>query len=112
MSAYPTPNVHRRNRRKLGRGQSNAGNDAAVTITSTGTTNATLTFSQPVVVRGNLSNTVASRTLVSQTQTSPTVVTQVWSGNVTGLAYNVPAGMPNVSTVRGGQNSGSSGTFP
>lgn len=112
MSAYPGPNVHRRNRRKLGRGQTPGGGDASVTVTSTGTTNATLTFSQPVVVRGNLDNTVAGKTLVSQTQTSPTVVSQVWSGNVTGLAYTVPAGMANISTVKGGQNSGTSGTFP
>lgn len=110
--AYPKTQPHRRNRRKLGRGQFPPSASLGCVVTSTGTTNATLTFSRPVVVRGNLTNTVATRTLSSQTQTSPTVVSQTWSGNVTGLAYSVPAAMPNLSGVQGGVNSGVSGTFP
>lgn len=104
--------THRMNRRKLGRGQITDGVNVSATLTSTGTTNVTLTFDKPVVVRGNLANTVATRTLVSQTIVSPTVVTQVWSSNVTGLAYNLPANDPNLSSVLGGTNSGVSGTFP
>lgn len=109
--AFPTANVHRRSRRKLGRGQFPTTSSLAVAVTSTGTTNVTLTFARPVVVRGNLTNTVATRTLVSQAQTGPTVVTQVWSGNVTALAFVVPANMPNLSGVQGGSNAGASGTF-
>ena len=100
------------NRRRLGRGQQTSAVDTIPTITSSGTTNVTLTFNKAVVVRGNLSNTVATKTLVSQTVVSSTVVTQVWSGNVTGLAYNLPASDANLSTTLGGGNSGVSGTFP
>lgn len=110
--SFPTPNVHRRSRRKLGKGQFPPNSTVGIVQTSTGTTNVTLTFGRPVVVRGNLSNTVATRTLVSQTQTGPTVVTQVWSGNVTGLVGTVPAAMPNLSGVIGGTNAGSVITFP
>lgn len=110
--AFPTPKVHRHNRRKLGRGQYPTANAVTVTVTSTGTTNVTLTFSRPVVVTGTIGVTVATRTLVSQTIVSPTVVTQVWSGNVTTLAYAVPAADSHVSTYQGGQLVGAAGTFP
>lgn len=109
---FPSANVHRRNRRKLGRGQYPTNSTVATAVSTTGTTNVTLTFGRPVVVRGNLTNTVATRTLVSQTQSAPNIVTQVWSGNVTGLAWNVPAAMDNVSGVQGGTNAGAAGTFP
>lgn len=110
--SFPSANVHRRNRRKLGRGQYPAVPGIVATVTSSGTTNVTLTFHSPVIVSGNVGNTVATRTLVSQTIVSPTVVTQVWSGNVTGLAWTVPAGAPNVRGVNGGMLAGASGTFP
>lgn len=110
--AYPTNKVHRRNRRKLGRGQYPSGPTIGVTVTSTGTTNVTLTFNQPVVISGTIGNTVATRTLVSQTVVSATVVTQVWSGNVATLAYTVPANDPAVKSSAGGQLVGTSGTFP
>lgn len=110
--SFPSANVHRRNRRKLGRGQFPPAATVGVVQSSTGTTNVTLTFSRPVVVRGSLSNTVATRTLVSQVQTSPTVVSQVWSGTVTTLVGTVPANMPNLSGVTGGSNAGSVITFP
>lgn len=110
--SYPGTQTHRRDRRKLGRGQYPSVATVGVVVTTTGTTNATLTFARPVVIRGNLTNTVATRTLVSQTQTSPTVVSQTWNGNVTGLAYAVPAAMPNLGGVQGGVNGSASGTFP
>lgn len=112
MASFPTPNVHRRNRRKLGRGQFPNVPGVTTTVTSTGTTNATLTFSRPVVVSGPVGNTVATRTLVSQTVVSPTVVTQVWSGNVATLAYTVPANPATVRAMNGGSLAGASGTFP
>lgn len=110
--AYPGPKVHRINRRRLGRGQFPTTNNVTCTVTSTGTTNATLTFSGPVVVTGTIGMTVATLTLVSQTVVSPTVVTQVWSGNVTTHAYSLPSGAANVATYQGGQIIGTAGTFP
>lgn len=110
--AFPAQNVHRRNRRKLGRNQYPAVPGVNVAVTSSGTTNVTLTFTRPVVVSGNVGNTVATRTLVSQTIVSPTLVTQVWSGNVAGLAWTVPAASPTVRGVNGGLLAGASGTFP
>lgn len=110
--AYPGPKVHRASRRHLSHGQQAVASGAAVVVSSTGTTNVTLTFSQPVVVSGTINNTVATRTLVSQTIVSPTVVTQVWSGTVSTLAYTVPAGAANVSTYQGGPVLGTTGTFP
>lgn len=112
MASYPGPKVHRPSRRKLGRGQFPAALGVAVAVTSTGTTNVTLTFARPVVVTGTINNTVATKTLVSQTVVSPTVVTQVWSGNVTGLAFTVPANANNVMSQQGGAVLGATGTFP
>lgn len=112
MASFPGPKVHRMNRRKLGKGQFPTTNGVSVAVSSTGTTNMTLTFSRPVVVTGPINSTVATRTLVSQTIVSPTVVTQVWSGNVTALAYTVPGGAANVATYQGGQVLGATGTFP
>lgn len=109
--AFPTPKVHRPSRRKLGKGQFPIANNFTCAVTSTGTTNVTLTFNKPVLIRGNLSNTVTTRTLVSQTVVSATVVSQVWSGNVTTLAYAVPSADVNVTNYQGGQLVGTGGTF-
>jgi hypothetical protein len=109
--AFPAAVVHRRNRRKLGRGQYPSVPAVTCTITSTGTTNATLTFSRPVIVRGTIPLTVATLTEVSQTIVSPTVVTKVMSGNVATHAYTLPANPANVQGNNGGEVAGSSGTF-
>lgn len=110
--SYPTAKVHRPSRRKLGRGQFPLSLGITAAITSSGTTNLTITFSRPVVVKGTIGTTVATRTLVSQTVVSATVVTQVWSGNVTALAYTLPSNDPHVSSYQGGALVGTSGTFP
>jgi hypothetical protein len=104
--------VHRASRRVLGRGQYARQVNTVPVLSSTGTTNVTITFDQPVVISGTLLNTVATRTLVSQTVVSPTVVTQVWSGTVATLASNFPANDANCRTRLGGSNSGVSQTFP
>lgn len=109
--AFPGPKVHRRNRRKLGRGQYPQAASVALTVTSTGTTNVTLTFAAPVVVSGRIMGTVATLTFVSQTVVSSTVVTQVWSAAVSGHAYNFPAAQETVATAQGGSNAAASGTF-
>lgn len=111
MATYPTAKVHRPSRRKLGRWQYPTNSGTTVAVTSTGTTNVTLTFAQPVVVTGDIGVTVAGLTLVSQTIISPTVVTQTWSANVATHAFAVPANDPHVSTYQGGGVAGATGTF-
>lgn len=108
---YPTANVHRRSRRKLGRGQFGTALGVAVTVTASAST-ATLTFARPVVVTGTIPMTVATRTISSQTIVSPTVVTILFSGALTTLAWTVPAGAANVATYQGGPVLGAAGTFP
>lgn len=112
MASFPSSKVHRRNRRKLGRYQYPNIPGVTVAVTSTGTTNVTMTFSRPVVVSGDIPITVATRTRVSQTVVSPTVVTQVMSGNVATLAYSLPSNAPGVVGNTGAGVSGISGTFP
>lgn len=109
--AYPGPKVHRPSRRHLGRGQTPAGTGVSANVTSSGTTNLTITFARPVVVTGTIPTTVATLTLVSQTVVSPTVVTQVWSGNVATHAFVLPANAVNIATYQGGGNYGQTGTF-
>jgi hypothetical protein len=109
---FPTAKVHRPSRRHLTKGQQPQASGVQVAVTSTGTTNVTLTFNRPVVVTGTIGVTVATLTLVSQTVVSNTVVTQVWSGNVATHAFVVPAGDPHVGTYQGGPVLGSTGTFP
>lgn len=103
--------VKRRNRRKLGRDQYPITADATVVVTSTGTTNATLTYSKPVVVRGIPAISIATLTVNSFAHPSPNVVTVVASGNVATHAYTVAANDPNVSPSTGGGVAGTSGTF-
>lgn len=103
--------VHRRSRRRLSRGQTGPIETVTVVVTSTGTTNATLTYSRGVVKRGNPALSVATRTIVSSTLIAPNVISVVLSGNATGLAYTVAANDPQVSPTQGGSTSGTSGTF-
>lgn len=109
---FPSQVSHRRNRRKLGRGQYPARPAITAAATSTGTTNFTLTFDRPVNIAGTIGTTVTGLTLVSQTVTSPTTVSQTWSGNVATKDYTIPANDPNVSDAYGGRLAGSAGTFP
>lgn len=108
--AFPGPKVHRRNTRKLGKNQFPTAVGVNCVVTGSGST-VTMTFSRPVVVRGTIPLTVATRTLITQTQVSPTVYTQLMSGTLTGNAYNLPAGAANVMTQQGGPTLGTSGTF-
>lgn len=109
--SYPSIQPHRPSRRKLGRGQVAPALGVTVAVTGSGST-ATLTFARPVVVTGTIPMTIATRTFVSQTIVSPTVVTQLWSGAVTGLAYAIASAPANVATYQGGVVSGVTGTFP
>lgn len=111
MASYPGAKVHRPSRRKLGRGQHTQLPPATAVVTSTSDT-ATITFSVPVIVNGTISmNVSGGLTLVSQTQVSPTVVTQLFSGPLTTLTYSIAANDPSISTYQGGGFAGVAGTF-
>ena len=109
--AYPGAKVHRPSRRKLGRGQYPTSLGTTVVLTSTGTTDVTMTFARPVIVTGTIPTTVATLALVSQTVVSPTVVTQVWSGNVATHLGTFPSNAANVTTQQGGGVAGTATTF-
>lgn len=111
MASYPSQKKHTRNRRVLGKNQFPSGGNVTVVVTDSGST-ATLTFSGPVVVTGPIPLGVSGGlTLVTQTVTSPTVVTQLYSAALTTRTYSLPPGAVNVATFQGGQVSGTSGTF-
>jgi len=109
--AYPGAKVHRINRRKLGRGQYPASLGTTVVLTTTGTTNLTMTFARPVVVTGIIPVTSPALTIVSQTVVSPTVVTQVWSASIAAATMTFPANAANVTTQQGGGVAGTVVTF-
>lgn len=105
-------NPHRRNRRRLGRGQVTNQLVPTVTVTSTGTTNATLTYSVPVVKRGVPAFSVATLAMVSATLSAPNVITCVMSGNVATKVWTYAANDPNVASMTGGAPAAAGGTFP
>ena len=83
----------------------------ATVTASASTVTVTLTFSLPVIVSGNIPlNLSGSQTLVSQTITSSTVVTQVYSATVVGDTWSIASGSP-VATYQGGTLAPASGTF-
>lgn len=107
---YPSNNVKRRDRRKLGRGQGPFPPSVTTTTTGAGST-MTINFSSPVNVSGTIPATVATRTIVSQTVVSPTQVTILFSGTVATFAWTVPSNPAQVSSYQGGAILGGSGTF-
>jgi hypothetical protein len=109
--SFPSSKVHRVSRRKLGRGQATVAPGVPITVTGAGST-ATLTAARPVVVTGQPNLTVATRTIVSYAVVSPTVITVLMSGALTGLAYSLPSPQPKIATYQGGPVLGTTGTFP
>jgi hypothetical protein len=109
--AYPGAKVHRVKRNKLGRGQFPQSLGTTVTLTTTGSTNLTMTFARPVIVSGTIPVTSAGLTIVSQTIVSPTVVTQVWSASIAAATMVFPGNAANVTTQQGGGVAGTSITF-
>jgi hypothetical protein len=98
--AYPTANVHRRNRRNLTRGSGPTPPAVICTITGSAST-VTFTFSAPVNVSGTIPISVATLTAVSQTIVSPTVVTQLQSGTVATHAWTMAQPLPGVTSYEG-----------
>lgn len=110
MASFPSPKVHRVNRRKLGRGQS-VQHPAATATPVASTTTVTITFSVPVVVSGDVDLHVEGGiALVSQAQTGPTTLVQHYASSAAGLTWSILAGAP-VATFQGGGLAPSSGTF-
>lgn len=112
--AYPGPKVHRTSRRKLGRGQyptAGGANSVGCILTTTGTTNLTMTFNKPVIVTGTIPVTSPGLTIVSQTIVSSTVVTQVWSASIAAATMTLPGNAANVASYQGGGVTGSVVTF-
>ena len=110
MASYPSAKVHRVNRRKLGRGQHIQIAPTTVTA-SASTVTVTLTFAVPVIVAGTINlNVQTGIALVSQVQTSPTVVTQTYASSVSGKTWSITGGAP-VRTYQGGGLVATSGTF-
>jgi len=106
---FPGSKVHRRSRRKLGRGQHVAIPACTVTVTDSGSV-ATLTFSEPVICSAQPAIVISGGVTVSSyAQTSSTVVTLTCSGALVGKTYTLPANV--VATVNGGGSVAASGTF-
>jgi hypothetical protein len=110
MASFPGAKVHRSSRRALGRGQHTQLPGADVVFTTT-TPVVHMAFSVPVVVRGLLDPGVTGLTPVSQVIVDSQHVNVTMSDATTGLAYNYPAADPLVSTMQGGQETGTAGTF-
>jgi hypothetical protein len=110
---FPNAKVHRRSRRKLGRGQIKPLPQVTVTPTDSGST-VILTFNLPVVINGSLDIKPSGLTFVGQVQTSQTVWTLTYSGATTGKTYTgIPAGSPVIQSMQGGQFAGlPAGTLP
>lgn len=108
---FPTNNVHRRNRRRLGRQQGPFPASVTATLAPSGST-VVITFSQPVNVNGNIGLTVATRTFVSQVVNSPTQVTVTMNGTVATFLATLPTNDPALSSYQGGPVLGVSRTFP
>lgn len=105
------PNVRRRDRRRLGRGQYPQADPITLTALGSAST-ATITFSKAVLVSGALPLVVGTRTFVSQVVTNPTQVVVTMNGAVTGLVYSMAANPSTVNGQKGEPISALGGTFP
>ena len=111
MASFPSPKVHRHDRRKLGRGQTVQQPAANLTFGGSGST-VTITTSIPVVVSDTIPVTYSGgRTITSQSVVSPTEIHQVLSGTITTQTYTYPGGTPEIRTSQGGIANANSGTF-
>jgi hypothetical protein len=110
MASFPGPKVHRRNRRKLGRGQSTQTPAASLSAVAS-TVTVTVTSNVPIIVSGVVPWTTDAGTLVSQAQTSPTTFNLVFSTSQAAATYSLPANCGAIRTFSGGGNAALSGTF-
>ena len=106
----PGGGVHRRNRKKLGRGQNAAARFVSPTLINSGPS-VTLIFSAPVVITGPIPLTVQTLTATSQTTENPTTATIVFNGDTSARSYSLPNAPRNISSTTGGQIVGITGKF-
>ncbi len=111
MASFPSAKVHRPGKTRLSRGQSVLHQPVTIEASAASAV-VTLTFSSPVVVRGNIPLTLSgSQTLVSQTVVNQLEVQQTYSAALGTSTWSIPANTPQISTFLGGGNAAASGTF-
>jgi hypothetical protein len=110
MPSYPSAKVHRVSRRQLGRGQHVQLPQAAI-VATVATVTVTLTFSVPVIVSGRIGYVGNTGPVLTQTQTSPTVVALTFAATQAAATYSIAANDPAIKTFQGGGNAAVSGTF-
>lgn len=102
---------HGRNRRAKDPSSLPQPTPIVATVSSTGTTNITIDFDQPVSVSGKFGIEVDDLTTSGQVVTSPTQITLVASGNVATKDWTIPVNDPNVRNAQGGYVASANGTF-
>lgn len=110
MANYPTNNVHRRDRRRLGRGQFPSFPTVTGSVTASGAT-ASIAFDMPVVVKGIVPLEVTGKTFVSQQVISSQLIHQTFNTNLAGAAWLMSSPIGNVTGWDGQGVGGGAGTF-
>jgi hypothetical protein len=87
------------------------GTDAVATVSTTGTTNVTIDLSIPIALNGLCGITVDGAPVLSSTQVTPTQITCVAAGAVTGLDWVILTRDPSMRTNTGGYVVAATGTF-
>lgn len=109
MASFPGSKVHRKNRRKLGRGQFPDVPTATMTVTVLSADVAKVVSNVPIVFSSPLPLSVATLTFVSQVQVSTTEVDVTFSGALAGKAWTLLSNCG--TTFIGGGTAAGSGTF-
>jgi hypothetical protein len=110
MASFPGAKVHRKNRRKLGRGQYPAVPLAGLTVSTVSADVFKLVSDTPGVFdTSGAGITVATLTFVSAVQSSTSELDVTMSGALSGHAYSIPANI--LTTFIGGGSPAKSGSF-
>lgn len=105
------PQTHRRDRRRLDPSQVPQPTPIVATVSSTGTTNVSIAFDQPVVVKDTIGIAVEDLTVSEQVVVDAQHLTLVASGNVAGKEWTLPTNDPAVRNAQGGFVAAATGTF-
>lgn len=109
MASFPGAKVHRKNRRKLGRGQFPPLASPTLTVTAHSADVARVVSSVPVVWGPMSGMTVATLTFASAAVVDQYTVDVTFSGALAGHAYTVPVGAG--TAYNGSPTPAASGTF-
>lgn len=104
------PNVKRRDRRKLGRGQYPQQSPVTTIVTGSGSVG-TISFSKPVVVSGPIGMNVEGLTFVSQQITDTQTAKITFSAAVAGLGWEIQSPLAGVVGQKGEVVAAATGTF-